>query len=153
MRLLLIWPASIRQKNEGLQLKLTRPGLVGDALGGPMRAFALGVLVLAGLVLLAACINLASLLTARASDRQREIAIRLSMGATRGRIVRQVLTETLILALMGGTAGYGMAVLLSRLLSQWHAPMDFPVQINVNPDLRVFFFAFAVSLIAGILFG
>lgn len=139
--------------NQGLSFKLARPGLVGDTLGKPTRAFALGVLILAALVLLAACTNLASLLTARASDRQREIAIRLSIGATRWRIVRQLLTETLVLSLLGGAAGYGLAVLLSGLLSQWHAPMDFPVQFNVNPDLRVFFFAFAVSLVAGLLFG
>ncbi|HEY6253178.1 MAG TPA: ABC transporter permease, partial [Candidatus Angelobacter sp.] len=139
--------------NEGLKFKLARPGLVGDTLGNPTRAFAFGVLALSALVLLAACTNLASLLTARASDRQREMAIRISIGATRWRIVRQVLTETLVLSLLGGTAGYALAVLLSRLLSQWHAPMDFPVQFNVEPDLRVFFFAFAVSLIAGLLFG
>ena len=139
--------------NEGLKFKLARPGLVGDALGSPTRAFALGVLALAALVLLAGCTNLASLLTARASDRQREIAIRLSIGATRWRIMRQVLTETLVLSLLGGTAGYALAVLLARLLSRWHAPMDFPVQFSVEPDLRVFFFAFAVSLIAGLLFG
>jgi len=140
-------------ENEGLQIKLARPGLVGDTGGSPMRAFAFGVLILSGLVLLTACTNLAGLLTARASDRQREIAIRLSMGATRWRIVRQVITETLVLALMGGAAGYGVAVLLSRLLSQWHAPMDFPVQFNVDPDMRVFLFAFAISMIAGVLFG
>lgn len=139
--------------NEGLKFKLARPGLVGDALGNPTRAFAFGVLALAALVLLAACTNLASLLTARASDRKREIAIRLSVGATRWRIVRQMLTETVVLFMLGGAAGYALAVFLARLLSQWHAPMDFPVQFNVDPDLRVFFFAFAVSLIAALLFG
>src|SRR5215472_12637307 len=133
--------------------KLARPGLVGDILGAPARAFSIGVLILACLVLLAACTNLASLLTARASDRQREIAIRLSIGATRWRIVRQMLTETIVLSIFGGAAGYGLAVFLSRLLSKWHAPMDFPVQIDVNPDWRVFLFGCAASLLAGILFG
>ena len=139
--------------NEGLSFKLARPGLVGDNLGNPTRAFAFGVLALAALVLLAACTNLASLLTARASDRKREIAIRLSIGATRWRIVRQMLTETVVLFMLGGAAGYALAVSLAHLLSQWHAPMDFPVQFNVDPDLRVFFFAFAVSMIAALLFG
>ena len=133
--------------------KLAKPGLVGDTLGAPARAFSIGVLILACLVLLAACTNLASLLTARASDRQREIAIRLSIGATRWRIVRQILTETVVLSILGGAAGYGLAVFLSRLLSKWHAPMDFPVQIDVNPDWRVFLFGCAASLLAGILFG
>ncbi len=139
--------------NDGMKFRLARPGLIGDFLGGPARAFLAGVLILSGLVLLTACANLASLLTARGADRQREIAVRLSIGATRGRIVRQVLTETLVLAAAGGAAGYGLATLLSRAFSAWRAPMDFPVQLNVNPDARVFFYACAVSLLAGVLFG
>jgi predicted permease len=139
--------------NGGMQIKLAKPGLVGDMIGGPARTFAFGVMGLAGLVLLAACTNLASLLTARAADRQREIAIRLSIGASRGRVVRQVLTETLVLSVAGGAAGYGLATILSAALSRWHAPMDFPVQFNVNPDWRVFMFAFGVSMVAGVLFG
>lgn len=139
--------------DESLSFTLARPGLIGDALGRPTRAFAWGVLGLAALVLLAACTNLASLFTARSSDRQREIAIRLSIGATRWRIMRQVFTETVVLALVGGTAGYALAVFLSRILSRWRAPLDFPVQFNVGPDWKVFFFAFAVSLFAGLLFG
>src|SRR5262249_43236074 len=124
--------------NEGLQFRLAKPGLAGDWVGGPTKAFTLGVLGLATLVLLAACANLASLLTARARDRQREIAIRLSIGARRTRVVRQVLTETLVLSLAGGAAGYALAFVLSQALSRWRAPMDFPVQFNVNPDWRVF---------------
>jgi len=113
----------------------------------------LAVLGLAALVLLAACANLASLLTARGADRQREIAIRLSIGARRARVVRQVLTETLVLSIAGGAAGYGLALVLSRALSRWRAPMDFPVQFDVNPDWRVFVFALFVSVVAGALFG
>lgn len=137
----------------GLQFKLAKPGLAGDMIGGPARAFTVGVLMLAALVLLAACANLASLLTARASDRQREIAIRLSIGARRARVVRQVMTETLVLSLAGGAAGYALAFLVSEAITRWHAPMDIPVQLNVNPDWRVFVFAFAVSIVAGALFG
>jgi predicted permease len=110
-------------------------------------------MVLAALVLLAACTNLASLLTARTADRQREIAIRLSLGASRGRVVRQMLTETLVLSLTGGASGYGLAMLLSRALSNWRAPLEFPIQFDVNPDWKVFFFACAASLCAGIMFG
>lgn len=139
--------------NKGLVFTLARPGLLGDALGAPVKAFTSGVLGLAVLVLLAACANLASLLTARAADRQHEIAIRLAVGGRQGRLVRQLLTETLLLALAGGAAGYGLAVLLARLLSAWRAPMDFPVQFEVSPDWRVFFFAFSVSVLTGILFG
>src|SRR5215472_11551679 len=139
--------------DEGLQFRVARPGLIGDFIGGPARAFAIGVMVLAGLVLLAACTNLASLLTAQTADRQREIAIRLSLGASRWRVVRQMLTETLVLSFAGGAAGYGLAILLSRGLSNWHAPLEFPIQFDVNPDWRVFFFACAVSVFAGIVFG
>jgi predicted permease len=141
------------QADQGLQFKLGRPGLVGDTLGGPARAFAIGVLFLAGLVLLTACANLASMLTARGADRRREIAIRLAMGATRGRLVRQILTETTVLSMVGGIAGYGLAFVLSRTMSSWHLPIDFPVQLNVDPDWRVFFFSFAVSVCAGVIFG
>ncbi len=139
--------------NEGLQFKLAKPGLAGDWVGGPAKAFTLGVLGLAALVLLAACANLASLLTARAADRQREIAIRLSIGAKRARVVRQVLTETLVLSLAGGAAGYALAFVLSQALTRWRAPMDIPVQFDVNPDWRVFLFALVVSIVAGALFG
>jgi len=139
--------------NRGLQFRLSRPGLVGDALRGPVRAFTTGVLGLAVLVLLTACVNLASLLMARAADRKHEIAIRIAIGAGRGRVMRQLLTETVLLSLVAGSAGYGLAVLLSRVLSAWHAPMDFPVQFDVTPDGRVFLFAFAVSVLAGVIFG
>jgi predicted permease len=138
--------------NEGIGLRLAQPGLVGNTLRDPMRAFTGGVMALAGLALLAACANLASLLAARATDRHRELAIRLSIGAGRGRIVRQLLAESALLALLGGAAACGLAAVLLRLLSQWHAPLDFPVRFEVDPDARVFGFAFAASLISGLLF-
>jgi predicted permease len=139
--------------NEGLQFSLAKPGLVGDLLGGPVRAFSLGIFVLAALVLLAACTNLASMLAARAADRQRELAIRLAIGASRGQIVRGVLIETLLLSLLGGAWGFVLAALLSQWLSHWRAPMDFPVRFNVNADWRVFLFALIVSLVAAGFFG
>lgn len=139
--------------NDGLQFRLAKPGLVGDLIGGPAKAFALGVLILATLVLLAACTNLASMLSARAADRQRELAIRLAIGASRGRVVRQVLIETLLISFLGGACGYALASFLSQTLSHWRAPMDFPVQFNVNPDWRVFLFAFLVSIVAAGFFG
>jgi predicted permease len=138
---------------DGLQFKLARPGLAGDTGRGPVAAFTAGVLLLAGLALLAACANLASLLTARSSDRQRELAIRASLGAGRARIAGQLMTESLLLACGGGLAAWGLAVLLLRLLSQWRAPLDFPVQFNVEPDWRVFLFTCAVSMLSGLLFG
>ena len=139
--------------NDGLRFKLAKPGLVGNMIGGPAKAFAFGVLILAALVLLVACTNLASMFTARAIDRQREVAVRLAIGAGRGRVVRQVLTETLVLSLLGGGVGYLLAWFLSQSLSRWRAPMDFPVQFSVNPDWRVFLFASTGAILAGMLFG
>jgi predicted permease len=140
-------------ENDGLHFKLAKPGLIGDLIGGPAKAFAFGVLALAGLVLLAACTNLASMFSARAADRQRELAVRLAIGAGRARVVRQVLTETFVLSLAGGAAGYLLASFLSTALSHWRAPMDFTVQLNLNPDWRVFLFALVGSMIAASLFG
>jgi macrolide transport system ATP-binding/permease protein len=139
--------------NDGLQFKLAKPGLIGNMIGGPAKAFAFGVLMFAALVLLVACTNLAGMLAARAADRQREVAVRLAIGAGRGRVVRQVLTETLILSLLGGAAGYLLASYLSEALNRWRAPLDFPVQFSVNPDWRVFLFALAGAILAGVLFG
>jgi predicted permease len=140
-------------ENDRLHFKLSKPGLIGDFVGAPARAFTLGVLLLAALVLLAACTNLASMLTARATDRQREFAIRLAIGADRGRVLRQLLTETLLLALAGGGAGLLLATVLTDALSHWRAPLDFPMQYDISLDWRVFLFALMGSLIAGGLFG
>jgi len=140
-------------QNDGLHFKLTKPGLIGDLIGGPARAFALGVLALASLVLLAACTNLASMFTARATDRQRELAVRLAIGAGRGRVVRQVLTETLVLSLGGGGAGYLLASFISSALSRLQAPMDFRMHFKVTVDWRVFLFALAGAIVAAVLSG
>ena len=141
------------REDEGMRLTLGVPGMMGSAGREPTRAFASGVMLLAALVLLAACANLASLLAARMADRGRDLAIRVSIGAGGGRIVRQLLTESLWIAMLGGAAGCALAVALLRFISQWHAPLDFPVQFDVTPDWRVFLFACAAALATGILFG
>jgi len=141
------------KENDRLHFRLSKPGLIGDLVGGPAKAFTIGLLLLAALVLLAACTNLASMLTARATDRQREFAIRLAIGADRGRVLRQLLTETLLLSLAGGGAGLLLATVLTEALSRWRAPMDFPMQYDISLDWRVFLFAAAGSLVAGGLFG
>jgi predicted permease len=139
--------------NEGMRLTLSPPGLAGAAGREPARAFVAGLMLLATLVLLAACANLATLLAARAADRERELAIRVSIGAGRGRVMKQLLTESLALSVIGGAAGCGLAIALLRALSQWRAPLDFPVQFDVLPDWRVFVLCSAITLITGLLFG
>jgi predicted permease len=143
------YPAS----DDGLRFSLSVPGFVGSALRTPMTAFTIGVLALAALVLLMACVNLAMVLTARGTERQKELAIRLSIGADRARLVRQLLTETLVLAVAGGVAGWALAFAAARALSAWRLPAEVPVQLDVSADLAVLLFAFAVSLVASLLFG
>lgn len=87
--------------DEGIKFSLARPGLVGDLLGGPARAFMAGLMLLAGLILLAACANLGSLFAARASDRAKEVALRLALGSRRATILRQLITEALLVSFAG----------------------------------------------------
>ena len=139
--------------DKGVTIRLAQPGLAGNAMRAPVEAFAFGVLTLAALVLLTACANLAGLMLAHAADRQRETAIRLSIGAGRGRIIVHALTESILLAVAGGAAGCAVAAVLSILLSEWRAPLDFPVQFDVRLDWPVFAFAAVVALATGVLFG
>src|SRR5258707_9154333 len=132
---------------------LARPGLMGDFLGRPVRAFLSGMTLLAGLILLAACANLGNLSAARASDRSREIALRLALGSSRRRILRQLLTEAVLVSLMGGAAGLLGAVVLLRWLSVWQPISNFPANVPVNPDANVYGIAVLLALVSGLLFG
>jgi predicted permease len=132
---------------------LARPGLYGDYLGKPMRAFMTGLMLLAGLILLAACANLGSLFAARAADRSREVALRLALGASRTRVLRQLFTEALLLSLLGGAVGlFGSRMLLSGL-SVWQPFSKWPVHVPVNPDANVYALALLLTLASGLLFG
>ncbi|HEX4021500.1 MAG TPA: ABC transporter permease [Acidobacteriaceae bacterium] len=141
------------QTESKLAYELTQPGFLGNMLGGPVKAFLLGVMLLAGLVLLAACANLGSLFAARTADRARELAIRVAVGAGRSRLLRQLLTESIVLSILGGMAGCVVAVGLLHALSNWQPTTAFPIQVVVEPDKLVYFFAFVVSVATGALFG
>jgi predicted permease len=132
---------------------LARPSLYGDYLGQPVRAFMTGLMLLAGLILLAACANLGSLFAARATDRSREVALRLALGASRTRILQQLFAEALLLSLMGGAIGlWGSVVLLSGL-SVWQPFSRWPIHVAVNPDANVYGVALVLTLVSGFLFG
>jgi predicted permease len=122
-------------------------------LRGAITGFSAVLMVVAGMVLLIACVNLASLLLARAADRRKDTAIRLALGASRGHLIRQLLTESLVLSIAGGTAGILLAVWLTGLVNAWTPPVDVPIVPHVVIDLRVMLFAAAVSLFTGLLFG
>jgi len=111
------------------------------------------MMVVVGLLLLIACVNVANLFLARARDRRREIGIRLSIGASRGRIVRQMLTESLVFSALGGAAGLGLAFLTLKLLSGVRPPMDGPWDFGLTMDNAALAFTLVISVAAGFLFG
>jgi macrolide transport system ATP-binding/permease protein len=106
-----------------------------------------------GLVLIVACANLANLTLARAAGRRREVAIRLALGAARGRLVRQLLTESVLLALAGGAAAVPLAALLSHEFANIQYPLPIDIGLDIAPDWRVLMFTFAVALATGVVFG
>ena len=137
-----------------MKFTLVRPGLAGDFLGGPVKAFVTGLMLLAGLILLAACANLGSLFAARAADRSREIALRLALGSSRNRILRQVFTESVLISLVGGTVGVLGSIALLRALSTWEPlPGIRSLHIPVHPDANVYWVALLLALASGFLFG
>jgi len=139
--------------DEGIKFSLARPGLVGDMLGGPARAFMAGLMLLAGLILLAACANLGSLFAARTADRAKEVAMRLALGSRRTAILRQLLTEALLVSLVGGAFGLAGGVVILRFVSVWNPISDVPINVPVNPDLRTYGVALLLALLSGLLFG
>jgi len=128
----------------------------GRGLPSLRRSFSQSLTVLmgtVGLVLLIACANLANLLLARAAVREREIAVRLSLGATRARLVRQLLTECVLMSGFGAVLGVGVAYWCSAVLPKWASSGATPISLNLAPDARVLFFSTAVALLTGFLFG
>ncbi len=139
--------------NGGMRVHFTAPGLVGDLFRGPVIAFAAAIMLLACIVLLIACANLASSLLARATDRKRETAIRLALGAGRLRLMRQLLTENLLLAAGGGVGGVLIAWWMTRLIGAARLPVDFPFNTRLPIDSRVLAFAVIASVFTVLLFG
>ena len=138
--------------DDDLGARLVKPGLMGDALGGA-RSFIAGIMVLAFLVLLAACTNLASLFAARTADRGRELAIRLAVGSSRWHVLRQLLTEAVLIAVVGGAMGTVFSSALLKALTRWQPIAGFPIHVTVNADARVYLVALLLSVGSGMVFG
>jgi predicted permease len=130
---------------------VSRAGLT--SFGRAVRAFMAGLMLLAGLILLAACANLGSLFAARAADRSREVALRLALGASRARVLRQLLTEAVLISLAGGAVGLLGSIELLHRMSMWQPFPGAPIHVPINPDARIYVVALALALVSGLLFG
>lgn len=128
-----------------------------DGLPADAHAMALGFIALlmgaSVLVLLIASVNVASMLSARAITRRREMAVRAALGAGRGRLVRQLLTEVVVLFVLGGLGGIVVAVQATSAMERLSVPVDVPMVLEISPDVRVFAFALAIALVTGLIFG
>ncbi|HSE25103.1 MAG TPA: ABC transporter permease [Pyrinomonadaceae bacterium] len=139
--------------NEGQSIILIPPGFIIPDLRNAVVSFAWVLMAAVVLVLFVACANLAGLLLARAMDRRKEIAIRLAMGANRWRLIRQLLTESVVLSVAGGVVGLLLALWLINLLLTFRPPLDFPLTVDISLDWRVMLFSFLISMLTGVVFG
>jgi predicted permease len=136
-------------KGAGISVFASRDVRIHPQLDAILAGFATALLAIVGLVLAIACSNLATLLLVRGAARVKEVSVRLAVGATRGQLVRHLLTESVLLGLAGGVAGCVLAWWTMR----WLSTVDLPVVIDFGLDLRVLAFALALSFVTGILFG
>lgn len=125
-----------------------------DFFGAPARGFLAGVLGLAGIVLLAVCANFGSLFAARTADRTREIAIRVAIGSSRWRVVRQILVEAVVISTLGGACTCALVWTAPTGLANWHPPTEYPLRFFVVlPQPSLILMALLISVLAGVLFG
>jgi predicted permease len=139
--------------NKDRVFRVERAGQLNPGIRKMAAMFFLMLLVVAILLLGTACANIANLLLARASARQKEIATRLAIGAGRSRLVRQLLTESAMLALLGGAAGYAVAHLGAGAIGRSRIPLSLPIDLSVSLDYRVMLFSMALSALTGVVFG
>src|SRR5215207_2086253 len=139
--------------NEGKRLVLSSPGFMGGAMRGAVVGFTGLLMGVVAFVLLLACTNLANLLLARGAERRKEIAMRLALGASRLRLLRQLMAESLLLAAASGACGLLLARWLIELAAGLKPPVDVPLAVELHLDYRVMAFTAAVSLLTALLFG
>ncbi len=149
-----------QERDRTTAVTLQRTSFLGNTEDIRFQAVVAGLMLVVGMVLLVACANIANMLLARGVARQREIGVRLALGASRSRVVRHLLSETLLLSLAGGMAGLLLSVWTSKLL--WvvvqrllEGPLTggLIIKLDLSPDLRVFAYALAISILTGVLFG
>ncbi len=152
--------ATPRDGDPTVDVTLQHPSFLDNTEDPRFQAVVAGAMLLVGTVLLVGCANLANLTLARGASRQKEIGVRLALGASRSRLIRQLLTESMVLGLAGGIAGLALAEWSGRLLWAWAegALLDrfmggVRISLDPAPDLRVLGYGLGLSLIAGLLFG
>jgi predicted permease len=141
------YPKQIAHKDTAI----TREGLTSFAPAA--LGFVSALMLLAALILLAACANLGSLFAAHTADRSREIALRLALGSNRTRILRQLFTEAVLISLAGGALGLFASVILLRKLSTWQPMPSVPIHLPVSPDAKLYVVALGLALVSAFLFG
>jgi predicted permease len=147
------WSPGSRDRFMQGRLRLERADIGYSPLRNDFSTALVVLMIMVGLVLLIACANVANLLIARGFMRQREIAVRLSIGATRMQLIRQLLTESVLLSLIGGAVGIFLSVALTRGLLALIPAGGSPILIQPSPDLRILSFTFVLTLVTGIVFG
>ena len=145
--------AAYPKTDKNISFLLQQAGSLPPRDAASVEMFLAMLAVVALLVLCIACANVANLLLARASDRQREMAIRLALGATRAQLLRQTLIESLLLALGGGVFGALLSLWATHALSSFHVPAPVPVDISVGLDWHVLLYTFVISVFSGLLCG
>jgi predicted permease len=141
------------RREKGRKITLGQGGKLMHIRKQDLSFFTTFFLVLGGTVLLIACSNLANMMLARTAGRRREIALRLCVGASPGRLIRQLLTESMLLAAAAGIVGFVLATLLMSLASRNRFPYPMPVTYDLRPDVHVFCFALLLTIFTGIAFG
>jgi predicted lysophospholipase L1 biosynthesis ABC-type transport system permease subunit len=145
----------VTKQGRRITLLSERETRIPPQIRGPALGFVALLMGTVGLVLLVCCANVAGLLLARAAGRLKEVGIRISLGASRGRIVRQMLVESVLLAALGGVVGVAAAIWAGQALMAVGMPSQIPVplSLDLHPDLRVLAFTLAITLITGVVFG
>jgi predicted permease len=142
-----------KNANEGRRLRIVQTWEAPFGAGTVLAPLLAILSVLVALVLLIACANVANLLLSKAVSRRREVAVRLSLGASRLRLVRQLLTESLLLALAAGSLGVAMAYWTMDVIMAFVPPVDMPIDLGLRMDATTILFAIGVSVVTGVVFG